>query len=194
MYITWRREKLTDRWLNAKTGRVTKYGSERGDDRCIRREQMTAYLSEGTRVDGMPRRRVVAKLGHIEAARVGCVPDQAVFWYQAEAGLATAGLAEGERERFTAALAAIVSPPDLGVLASSAEWNDLVLQSIDAAAALLPSIPLDDTERAKRQGTIDQLRAFYASRRRIGSWLEARRQDQQRKHDRELLAVIEATA
>jgi len=175
VYLTWQTEKLTYGWI---------------DKTYVNREALSAFLSESKRIDGKPRRRVVAGLGRIETTRIGRVPDQAAFWFQAERGLTSAGVSEEERARFVAELLERVSRPDYAVLADPVEWRDLVLQSMDAAGAVLPFIPLDDETRDKRHTMILKLRHLMAERDYLEHWMTNLRREQDKKHQDELRSFI----
>jgi len=175
VYITWQTEKLTHGWI---------------DKTYVNREALSAFLSESKRIDGKPRRRVVAGLGRIETTRVDCAPDQAVFWYQAERGLTEAGVSEEDRERFVDELVNRVPRPDFAVLADQVEWRDLVLQSLGAAASVLPFIPLDENIRDKRQKMITELEHLIAARDRLNRWMTKLRREQDKKHRDELRSYI----
>lgn len=175
MYITWRTDHLTHAWIN---------------NTYVNRDAFNASLSESKRVDGKPRRRVVANLGHIETARVDRAPDQAAFWFQAERGLTEAGIVGEERGRFVAELIERIPRPDFAVLADPLEWRDLVLQSADAALSVLPFIPIEDEERDKRHTMVNKLRHLFAERDYLERWMTALTREQNRKHDDELRAYI----
>jgi len=176
MYVTWRRQTLTHTW--------------HGDKRFQRRH-IGVSLSESRRVDGKPRRRLVAHLGHVEEARIDRTPDQAAFWYRTDLALDQAEITEEQREAFRQQIAERIPRPDLTLLADADEWSDLMVQDSGAAAALLDHIPLDDDMRNRRRQTVGQLRDYQDSRARMDSWWERLRNRNDRKHRQEFAEKAE---
>jgi hypothetical protein len=171
MFIVWKRQRLTHTYS---TDWKTKYD----------RWQLGASLSESRRIDGKPRRRLMAHLGHIEEARIAHDADRAVFWYRADRTLDELSIDDDERRRLEEKLLDRVPRPGPG-LADHNEFLDLVTQDIDAAAAWARSVP-DEDEVGRRLRIVRYVKQHRAAQAEYERWWSKLTRQMERKHRAQL--------
>lgn len=172
MFIVWRRQSLTHG-----------YYLELGNHARLGRHSLSAQLSRNERINGKPRRVVVAGLGHIEEARIHCPADQAAFWYRANTALAEH--APEESDRLRKKLRERVPDVDQEALADPEEFADLIVQDAEAAMFWCQVIP-DDTLRERMYRRARYVQRRHEEHARFQKWWQRQLWKSERRHREQL--------